>query len=96
MIIRGGENVYPTEIENRLLENPHVGNVSVCGVPDERMGEEICAWVRLVKKSAKVAELDNYKSMEEELKTFLQTKVINFVHNLYYTCVVEIFWFRAS
>jgi fatty-acyl-CoA synthase len=47
MIIRGGENVYPREIEEFLYGHPAIEDVQVIGVPDLRYGEEICAWVRL-------------------------------------------------
>jgi fatty-acyl-CoA synthase len=47
MIIRGGENVYPREIEEFLYSHPDVADVQVIGVPDERYGEEIMAWVQL-------------------------------------------------
>ena len=47
MIIRGGENVYPREIEEFLYGHPDVADVQVVGVPDERYGEEIMAWVQL-------------------------------------------------
>ncbi|HSB88235.1 MAG TPA: AMP-binding protein [Ilumatobacteraceae bacterium] len=47
MIIRGGENVYPREIEEFLYTHPAIVDVQVIGVPDKRFGEEICAWVRL-------------------------------------------------
>ena len=47
MIIRGGENVYPREIEEFLYGHPDIVDVQVIGVPDERYGEEIMAWVRL-------------------------------------------------
>ena len=47
MIIRGGENVYPREIEEFLYTHAKVGEVQVIGVPDLKYGEEICAWVRL-------------------------------------------------
>ena len=47
MIIRGGENVYPREIEEYLHTHPAVLDVQVVGLPDERYGEEVCAWVRL-------------------------------------------------
>src|SRR6185503_14283975 len=46
MIIRGGENVYPREIEEYLYSHPDIADVQVVGVPDERYGEEICAWVK--------------------------------------------------
>jgi fatty-acyl-CoA synthase len=49
MIIRGGENLYPREIEEFYLTNPKVRDVQVIGVPDERYGEECCAWVILHK-----------------------------------------------
>ncbi|MBE6562623.1 MAG: AMP-dependent synthetase [Ruminococcaceae bacterium] len=47
MIIRGGENLYPREIEEFYLTNPKVRDVQVIGVPDERYGEEACAWIIL-------------------------------------------------
>ncbi len=47
MIIRGGENLYPREIEEFYLTNPKIRDVQVVGVPDERYGEECCAWVIL-------------------------------------------------
>ncbi|GAO77636.1 MULTISPECIES: AMP-binding protein [unclassified Sphingopyxis] len=47
MVIRGGENIYPREIEDYLYRHPFVEDVAVVGIPDERMGEELCAWVRL-------------------------------------------------
>ena len=49
MIIRGGENLYPREIEEFYLTNPKVRDVQVVGVPDERYGEECCAWIILNK-----------------------------------------------
>ena len=47
MVIRGGENVYPREIEEFLYSHPDVVDAQVIGVPDERYGEELMAWVRL-------------------------------------------------
>ena len=47
MIIRGRENVYPREIEEYLFRHPKVEDVAVVGVPDERWGEAVCAWIRL-------------------------------------------------
>ena len=49
MIIRGGENLYPREIEEFYLTNPKIRDVQVVGVPDERYGEECCAWIILNK-----------------------------------------------
>ncbi|WP_341230488.1 AMP-binding protein [Nocardioides salarius] len=47
MVIRGGENIYPREIEEFLHTHPDVEDVQVIGVPDERYGEELCAWLQL-------------------------------------------------
>ena len=47
MIIRGGENIYPREIEEFLYTHPGVSDVQVIGVPSERYGEEVMAWVKL-------------------------------------------------
>ncbi|HEX4189347.1 MAG TPA: AMP-binding protein [Marmoricola sp.] len=47
MVIRGGENVYPREVEEFLYTHPDIEDVQVVGVPDERYGEELCAWIRL-------------------------------------------------
>ena len=45
MVIRGGENIYPREIEEFLYRHPKVQDVQVVGVPDARYGEELCAWI---------------------------------------------------
>ena len=47
MVIRGGENIYPSEVEAFLYDHPDIEDVSVIGVPDERYGEELAAWVRM-------------------------------------------------
>ncbi len=47
MVIRGGENVYPREVEEFLYTHPDIADVQVIGVPDERYGEEVCAWIRM-------------------------------------------------
>ena len=69
MIIRGGENIYPREIEEFLYSHPAIADAQVIGVPDERYGEEIMAWVQLVPG----AELT-----EDELKDFCRDKIANF------------------
>ena len=47
MIIRGGENIYPREIEEFLFTHPNIQDAKIIGVPDEKFGEEVCAWVQL-------------------------------------------------
>src|SRR5205814_9377492 len=46
MIIRGGENIYPRELEELLFRHPKVGEVAVVGLPDDKWGEEVAAFVR--------------------------------------------------
>ncbi|MBV8684430.1 MAG: AMP-binding protein [Caulobacteraceae bacterium] len=58
MVIRGGENLFPREIEEFLYRHPKVADVQVVGVPDPRFGEELCAWIRLqAGESADEAEI---------------------------------------
>ncbi|HQR27729.1 MAG TPA: AMP-binding protein [Nocardioides sp.] len=47
MVIRGGENIYPREIEEFLYAHPDIEDVQVVGVPDQKYGEELCAWIRM-------------------------------------------------
>jgi len=47
MVVRGGENIYPREVEEYLYQHPAIQEVQVFGVPDEKFGEEICAWIVL-------------------------------------------------
>ncbi len=61
MIIRGGENIYPREIEEFLYTHPDVLDVQIVGVPDEKYGEEVMAWVRLKpEKTLTEAELREF------------------------------------
>jgi fatty-acyl-CoA synthase len=69
MIIRGGENIYPREIEEFLYTHPAVADAQVIGVPDEKYGEEIMAWVQL----AAGAELT-----EDELKDYCRRSIAHF------------------
>jgi fatty-acyl-CoA synthase len=69
MIIRGGENVYPREVEEFLYTHPAVADVQVIGVPDTRYGEEIMAWVTL--KAGATAT-------EEELRDFCRGKIAHY------------------
>src|SRR5690606_30649365 len=56
MLIRGGENIYPREIEEFLHTHPAVADVQVFGVPDPKYGEEVCAWIRLADGASATAE----------------------------------------
>ena len=69
MIIRGGENIYPREIEEFLYTHPKIAEVHVVGLPDERLGEVVLAWVRL--RSGEIAT-------DTELREFCQGKIAHF------------------
>ncbi|MDT0500582.1 MULTISPECIES: AMP-binding protein [unclassified Halomonas] len=69
MIIRGGENIYPREIEDFLYTHPAVSDVQVIGVPDEKYGEEVMAWIKLT---------DGEALNEEELKAFCKGKIAHY------------------
>jgi fatty-acyl-CoA synthase len=52
MVIRGGENIYPREVEEFLYTHPEIVDAQVVGVPDVKYGEQLCAWVRLAPGSS--------------------------------------------
>src|SRR5437667_7983075 len=69
MVIRGGENLHPVEIEEVLFQHPAVASVQVIGVPDERMGEELMAWV-VAREGAAVTE--------DEIRDFCRGRIAHF------------------
>ncbi|MCW5852847.1 MAG: AMP-binding protein, partial [Anaerolineae bacterium] len=69
MIIRGGENVYPREVEEFLYTHPKIADVQVIGVPDERYGEEIMAWVKL---------RDGQTATVEEIRDFCRGQIAHY------------------
>ncbi len=69
MIIRGGENVYPREVEEFLYTHPAVAEVSVIGVPSEKYGEEVMAWVKL---------RDGAVCTEDDLSGFCRGKIASY------------------
>jgi len=69
MVIRGGENIYPREIEEFLFGHPAVADAQVFGVPDERYGEELCAWIRLKPGAA---------ATEDEIRAFCRGRITHF------------------
>jgi fatty-acyl-CoA synthase len=69
MIIRGGENVYPREIEEFLYSHPKIADVQVVGLPDPRLGESVAAWIRLKAGEAMT---------EEELRDWCRGRIAHF------------------
>jgi fatty-acyl-CoA synthase len=69
LVIRGGENVYPREIEEFLYRHDKVQAVQVCGVPDVKYGEEVCAWIQLKPGTS---------STEEEVRQFCKEQIAHY------------------
>ncbi len=75
MIIRGGENIYPREIEEFLYTHPKISDVQVIGVPDPKYGEEVMAWIKLK---------EGEEATEEQIKSFCTDKIAYFKIPRYY------------
>jgi fatty-acyl-CoA synthase len=80
MLIRGGENVYPREIEEFLYRHAKVQAVQVCGVPDVKFGEEVCAWIQLK---------PGFSSTAEEIREFCQNQIAHYKVPRYIRFVTE-------
>src|SRR4029078_12717493 len=80
MVIRGGENVYPREIEEFLYRHPKVQDVQVIGVPDPKYGEEICAWIKL---------RENQSATPEEIREFCKGQIAHYKIPRYIEFVAE-------
>jgi len=78
MVIRGGENIYPREIEEFLYAHAEISDVQVVGVPDERYGEELCAWVR-VREGATLTDEDVRDFCRGQLAHFKVPRYVVFV-----------------
>jgi fatty-acyl-CoA synthase len=80
MIIRGGENIYPREIEEFLYTNPKIRDAQVIGVPDRKMGEEICVWIQLK---------EGERSTDEEIKEWCKGRIAHYKIPRYVKFVTE-------
>ena len=69
MVIRGGENIYPREVEEFLFKHPAVADVQGFGVPDAHWGEELCVWIRLK---------DGATATEEDIRSFCRGQITHF------------------
>ncbi len=97
MLIRGGENVYPREIEEFLFRHPAVQSVQVFGVPDEKYGEAVCAWVVL--KPGQQATADDIREFcREQIAHYKIPKYVRFVDEMPMTITgkVQKFVMRAQ
>jgi len=80
MIIRGGENIYPREIEEFFYTHPKVGDVQVVGVPDAKLGETVAAWIRLK---------PDVSASEDEFRDFCRGKIAHYKVPQYIRLVEE-------
>ena len=78
MVIRGGENIYPMEIEEYFMKHPNISDIQVIGVSDDFMGEELCAWVKL-KDQSKTTVSDLIEYCKGKIAHFKIPRYIRFV-----------------
>jgi fatty-acyl-CoA synthase len=78
MVIRGGENIYPREVEEFLYRHPAVQDVQVFGVPDQRFGEELCAWIK-VRAGASLTADDVKAFCKDQIAHYKVPRHIRFV-----------------
>ncbi len=78
MVIRGGENIYPREIEEFLYRHPAIQDVQVFGVPDQRFGEELCAWIKI--RAGEALSADDVKAFcKDQIAHYKVPRHIRFV-----------------
>jgi fatty-acyl-CoA synthase len=80
MVIRGGENIYPREIEEFLYRHPAIQDVQVFGVPDPRYGEELCAWIK-IRDGATLTEDDVKAFCKDQIAHYKVPRHIRFVND---------------
>jgi fatty-acyl-CoA synthase len=93
MIIRGGENIYPREIEEFLHAHPKISDVQVFGVPDRKYGEEVCAWIRLREgQQATTQEIRDF--CRGQIATYKIPRYVRFINEFPMTVTGKIQKFR--
>ncbi len=95
-IIRGGVNIYPIEIENTIVEHPSVAEAQVFSIPDERYGEEVCAWIKLKPNAPQCQPEDITKFLTDKLAFFKIPKHIRFVEQFIMTPTGKVQKFKLS
>ena len=93
MVIRGGENIYPREIEEFLYRHPQVQDVQVVGVPDAKYGEELCAWI-IVRAGQNLTEDDIKAFCQGQIAHYKVPRYIRFVQRFPMTVTGKIQKFR--
>jgi fatty-acyl-CoA synthase len=97
MLIRGGENIYPREIEEFLFRHPKIQSVQVFGVPDEKYGEEVCAWI-VARPGEAISEAEVREFCQGQIAHYKIPRYIRFVDDLPMTVTgkVQKFVMRAK
>jgi fatty-acyl-CoA synthase len=93
LVIRGGENIYPREVEEFLFQHPAVEQVAVLGVPDLKFGEELCAWVKL-KRGAELGEEEVRDHCRRSLAHYKVPRYVRFVEEFPQTVTGKIQKFK--
>jgi fatty-acyl-CoA synthase len=96
MIIRGGVNIYPIEIENALIEHPSIGEAQVFSIPDTRYGEEVCAWIKLKPNAPQCQPEDIVKFLSDKIAFFKIPKHIRTVDKFLMTPTGKVQKFKMS
>ena len=81
LIIKGGENIYPAELENVFYKHPDVDECAVIGIPDKLLGEDICAFVK-IKNESQLTKNDLEKFCKNKIAYYKQAKKIIIINNL--------------
>merc|ERR1712039_6371 len=75
VILRGGENIFPKEVEEPLISHPDISNASVIGVPDKKLGEQVCAWISW---KGGAPSGDAARDAERKIRDYLKETVAHF------------------
>ncbi|HET7411543.1 MAG TPA: AMP-binding protein [Pararhizobium sp.] len=81
MVIRGGENIYPREVEEFLYRHPAIADVQVFGIPDEKYGEELCAWI-IVREGQSLTPEEVVAFCTDQISHFKVPRIIRFRESL--------------
>ena len=95
MVIRGGENIYPREVEEFLYTLPGIADVQVVGVPDEKYGEELVAWI-ILKEGANLTEASVREYCKGKISFHKIPRYIEFVNEFPMTASGKIMKFKLQ
>ena len=94
MIIRGGENIYPSEVEAYLSKHPKIEEIHVFGIPDEELGEKVAAWARMKTGAAPITQHDLEEFCKGKIAHFKVPKVFKIVEEFPITVTGKIMKYK--